>query len=169
MEAASRPRDLSQVLERLLKIGFGIGGVTSLANGVWMLAAPAHWYEVFPGRVPDFGPLNSHFVMDLGGWYVAGGVLLLFALTNPMRFGGMTLIVTLIASGAHATTHLADVISGRVDAEHWIIDTPFIYAPLILLAVMLWIWWTLQSQRHVEGRSEPDTETEEKRPVFYNE
>ncbi|MGH9195837.1 MAG: hypothetical protein ACRD1T_08865 [Acidimicrobiia bacterium] len=142
---------LARVLERLLQLGFGLGGVASLITGSWMLAFPRDWFTVFPGEVPDFGEFNSHFVRDLGGWYIAGGVLLLFALTNPKRFGGVTLIVSLIANGAHAGTHLADIISGRVGAEHWAIDAPLVFLPVILIAVMLWIWWTLQTERMRTG------------------
>ena len=38
----------------------------SLANGLWMLFAPAHWYQNLPAGVPDTGPLNVHFVRDIG-------------------------------------------------------------------------------------------------------
>ena len=142
-----RTSELTSVLERLLKIGFGLGGLISLSNGIWMFVGPLHWFEVFPGGIPDFGPANIHFVRDLGGWYAAGGILLLFALTNPARFGGVALVVSTIAALTHAISHVIDTASGRVPAEHWIVDMPFIYAPLILLGVMLWIWWTLQGER----------------------
>lgn len=138
----------SRLLERLLKIGFGVGGLTSLATGVWMWFAPRNWYDIFPGDIADFGPANLHFIRDLGGWYAAGGVLLLFALTNPVRFGGVALLVTLISSFAHSVSHLRDVISSEVGAEHWITDLPFVHGPLIIVAIMMWIWWTLQSERH---------------------
>jgi hypothetical protein len=147
-------RSLASFLERLLKIGFGLGGVISLAAGAWMWFAPAHWYRVFPGNIPDFGPRNLHFIKDVGGWNAAGGLLLLFALTNVHRFGGVALVVNLVSAFAHSASHIGEVVSGRVGAEHWITDLPFVHAPLILLGIMLWIWWTLQAERH-PARPEP--------------
>ncbi len=143
-------RDLASVLEKLLKLGFGVGGAVSLAVGAWMLAAPANWFEVFPGAVGDTGALNEHFVRDLGGWYLAGGILFLFALTNPVRFGGVALVVTMVSYAAHAATHVGDLLSGRLPASHWVIDAPLVFAPVLALVVLLWVWWSLQGQRHPE-------------------
>ena len=54
-------------------------GVLAVANGVFMLVAPAAWYAIVPG-VPDSGPLNAHFVRDIGAAFlVAGGSLVWFA------------------------------------------------------------------------------------------
>lgn len=146
---------LVEVLERLLKIGFGLGGLTSLATGVWMLTSPQNWYEVFPGSVSDFGPLNLHLIRDLGAWYIAGGVLLLFALSNPRRFGGVVLVVMLIAVGLHAAAHAVDIATGVVGGEHWVIDGPLVFLPILLLGLMLWIWWRVQSERIPEYHRSP--------------
>lgn len=170
MEEAAPPRaDPTSVLERLLRIGFGLGGVVSLATGVWMLMVPANWYRVFPGALPDTGPLNAHFVRDLGGWFAAGGVLMLFALTNPRRFGGVTLVVALVTYLAHASVHIGDIVSGRLPAVHWVIDTPLVFAPVVALIVLLWVWWTLQSQEHPAGQPQRAEEPEElpQTPLFY--
>lgn len=139
-------RALASVLERLIRIGFLIGAVGGLAFGIWMIADPAGWYELVPGPASDYGPLNVHFIRDVGGWYVASGVLFLFASTNPRRFGGVTLIVTLIGNGIHAATHVADLISGRVGAEHWATDLPLVVIPVVFLGLMLWVSWSLQSE-----------------------
>ncbi|MBW3588956.1 MAG: hypothetical protein KY429_06030 [Actinobacteria bacterium] len=146
--ATEAQSDLASVLEKLLKLGFGIGGIMSLAVGAWMVAAPANWFEVFPGAIGDTGVLNEHFVRDLGGWYLAGGILFLFALTNPVRFGGVALVVTLVSYASHAATHIGDLLTGRLPGSHWIIDTPLVFAPVLALVVLLWVWWTLQGQRH---------------------
>lgn len=154
--ASSRPaRDLAPVLERLLRIGFLLGGLLSIANGIWMLADPSGWFELVPGPASDYGPVNSHFIQDVGGWYMAGGVLFLFASTNPLRFGGVTLIVMLLSNGAHAISHLVAVISGKVDASHWATDMPVVLAPVIVLVLLLWVWWSLVSSKEPERRREP--------------
>lgn len=151
---------LAPVLQGLLRIGFGFGGLVSVATGIWMLVAPGNWFEVFPGNVPDTGPLNEHFIRDLGGFYVSGGILLLFALTNPARYGGVALVVSLVAYGAHAAIHVADLLTGRLGAEHWVIDAPLVFAPVIAWAVLLWVWWSLQAERHPRLGPAPAAGTE---------
>lgn len=157
---------LAFVLERLLKIGFGLGGVLSLATGIWMLAAPVAWFELFPGGIPDTGALNAHLVRDLGGWLMAGGVLFLFALTNPHRFGGVTLIVALVTFLSHASVHVSDLTSGRLPTEHWVVDVPVVFAPVLLLAVLLWVWWKLESELHPESHRAVE---EPKEPALFVE
>lgn len=46
--------------------------VFHLANGAWMLAAPQDWYAAIPG-VRETGPLNHHFVADIGLAFIASG------------------------------------------------------------------------------------------------
>ena len=43
-------------------IVFALSAAGNLANGLWMLASPGHWYINLPGNVPGTGPLNEHFV-----------------------------------------------------------------------------------------------------------
>src|SRR5262245_31960655 len=43
------------------------------ATGLHMLIDPAGWYGIVPG-VPDTGPLNPHFVRDIGCAYLMSGV-----------------------------------------------------------------------------------------------
>jgi len=48
-------------------------GVGSIANALWMLAGPMHWYTDLPAAIPDTGPFNPHFVRDIGGGFLAAG------------------------------------------------------------------------------------------------
>ena len=48
-------------------------GLLLAANGFLMLLDPAQWYAIVPG-VPETGPLNPHFVRDIGAAYVVTGV-----------------------------------------------------------------------------------------------
>jgi hypothetical protein len=58
-------------------------GVFHLANGAFMLAAPHAWYMAVPG-VADTGPLNHHFIADIGLAFLASGAgLALGALERP--------------------------------------------------------------------------------------
>jgi uncharacterized protein YjeT (DUF2065 family) len=60
-------------------------GVLSAANGLFMLLAPAAWYATLT-EVQGTGPLNQHFVRDIGAAYlVAGGALIWFAIDPRAR------------------------------------------------------------------------------------
>jgi hypothetical protein len=57
--------------------------------GVWALLAPSSFYDDFPlpGRdwVSLAGPYNEHLVRDVGGLYLALGVVTLWAALRPRR------------------------------------------------------------------------------------
>jgi hypothetical protein len=51
-------------------------GLLHIANGLFMLIAPADWYMSVPG-VTATGPFNPHFILDIGMAFVASGAGLL--------------------------------------------------------------------------------------------
>jgi hypothetical protein len=116
-------------------IALGLAGLGNLANGIWMLADPAHWYLNLPARVPDFGPLNEHFVRDIGCAFSLIGALLLAAIVRP----GWRLPACVVAAafyGLHALVHVIDTARGLVGPEHWGIDLPGVYVPAALFALL---------------------------------
>jgi len=120
-----------------MRTTFRILGLLNLANGLWMLLAPAGWYLHLPAAVPDTGPLNPHFVRDVGAAFVTIGAVLLLA--APSR--GVLLAVTLFYV-LHAVVHVTDLAAGRLGAEHWLIDLPGVFLPaLVLGALCLPRWW----------------------------
>jgi hypothetical protein len=120
-----------------MRLFFRIVGLLNLANGLWMLAAPARWYHDLPAGVPDTGPLNLHFVRDIGAAFTTIGVVLLVA--APSR--GVLLATTLFYV-LHALVHVADLASGRLEPAHWLIDLPGVFLPAVLLGVLcLPRWW----------------------------
>jgi hypothetical protein len=113
----------------------GFLGVANLANAGWMLADPAGWYAGLPAAVPDTGPLNTHFVRDIGSAFAVVGVALLWGALRP------ALRVPLLALAAlfyllHGLVHVADTLADRLPAAHWAIDLPGVYLPAILLLVL---------------------------------
>jgi hypothetical protein len=44
---------------------FFLFGLINILSASWMLIAPKHWYYTLPA-VPESGPLNIHFVRDIG-------------------------------------------------------------------------------------------------------
>ena len=120
---------------------FWLFGLLNVANGLWMLAAPEHWYLHLPAGVPDTGPLNVHFVRDIGAAFLTIGVAFCVAAPNAPRHRGVVLAAALFM-GLHALVHVMDLASGRLDVDHWLIDLPGVFAPAIILAVLsLPRWW----------------------------
>lgn len=110
-------------------------GLALAANGVAMLAAPATWYELVPG-VADTGPLNLHFVRDVGCAYLmAGGGLLCFFVENRARPAALAGAAFL---AFHAVVHLWDAAAGRESLWHLMEDAPTVILPAVLIA---WIAW----------------------------
>lgn len=113
-------------------IVLGLFALSNLGNAAWMLADPTHWYLNLPANVPGSGPLNEHFVRDIGCVFALIGVALAIGVFRPAaRFGAM-----LVASGfygAHAAVHVYDTARGLFDADQWAIDLVPIYGATLLL------------------------------------
>jgi predicted anti-sigma-YlaC factor YlaD len=114
---------------------FVIAAVGNLANGFWMLADPAGWYAGLPAAVPDFGPLNEHFVRDIGCVFVLLGIALLWAAFTPSVRVPMLVVVTLFYV-LHALVHVYDTARGLVGSDHWTIDLPGVYLPAVILLAL---------------------------------
>ena len=120
---------------------FWILGLSNLANGLWMLLAPAAWYHHLPAAVPDTGPLNAHFVRDIGAAFTTIGIAFCVAASRPAERRGVLLAATLFF-GLHALIHVADLTAGRLDTGHWLVDFPGVFLPAILLGVLCMPrWW----------------------------
>ena len=97
-------------------IVLGLFGLGNLANGFWMLADPVHWFYTLPAGVPDFGPLNEHFVRDIGCIFTLMGAGLMGAAVWP----SWRVAATAAAAGfslLHALVHVIDTTRGPHRAE----------------------------------------------------
>ena len=115
-----------------------IGGLVTVANALWMLAGPMHWYEELPAAVPDTGPFNPHFVRDIGCAFLTTGIALLWAERSP-KFRFPLTTVSAIFLAAHALLHAYDTMRGALGHNHWLLDLPGVYAPGILLPIVAWM------------------------------
>jgi hypothetical protein len=114
---------------------YRILGLGSLANGVWMLVSPEGWFTGVPAAVTDTGPVNVHFVHDLGVVFILAGLGAFWCaaqhrVRNPVHAG-----LALFFSG-HALVHVAEILAGRLPAAHWWIDAPLVFLPAVLLAAL---------------------------------
>jgi hypothetical protein len=112
-----------------------IFGLIGLGNALWMLADPASWYQNLPARVPDTGPLNPHFVRDIGCAFAAVSLGFCLAAEVPAARRGALYVGTLFY-GFHALLHVADILTGRLPADHWWVDLPGVFVPALLLGVL---------------------------------
>jgi hypothetical protein len=114
-------------------------GIGMLANALWMLAGPMHWYEELPAAVPDTGPFNPHFVRDIGCAFLTVGIALVWSARAgaPRR---TLALVALIFLGAHALLHIYDTVVGNLPSSHWWLDFAGVYLPVIVLG---WVWMRL--------------------------
>lgn len=104
----------------------------SLANALWMLAAPFAWYHHLPAEVPDFGPYNEHFVRDIGCAFLTVGAILAWAALRPRERRPLIVVGTLFF-GLHALLHVYDSAREFVPPVHWLLDLPTVYLPPLLL------------------------------------
>jgi len=110
----------------------------NLANGIWMLLGPEGWYYGVPAAVPDTGPLNLHFVRDIGATYVTMAAALFWAGARPADRVPLVAMV-LLFHVLHGAAHVLDTLAGRLPASHWLIDFPGVYLPMLVLAAVLWL------------------------------
>jgi hypothetical protein len=113
----------------------GFFALGNIANGLWMLADAAGWYVGLPAAVPDFGPLNEHFIRDIGAAYATLGIGLAWAAVAPAVRLPVLLLVTMFY-GLHALGHVYDTAAGTVGPEHWRIDFFPIYVPAVVLVAL---------------------------------
>jgi uncharacterized protein YjeT (DUF2065 family) len=111
-------------------------GLSLMLNGIFMLYAPAAWYEFVPG-ISDTGALNVHFVRDIGcAFAVAGAALCCFSVDRRAR-------AAVIASAAfltlHALVHVAEAVGGRVHNGHLPSELLTVFAPAAV-ALCLGFW-----------------------------
>ena len=123
-----------------------IVGLGLIANGLTMLAIPATWYDLVPG-VPQTGPLNPHFVRDIGAAYlVAGATLVWFAIDRaalPAALAGAAFLAI------HALIHLWDAAAGREHVHQLLVDLPAVFLPP---ALAIWIAWYPKSFARMKSR-----------------
>ena len=79
-------------------------GLFHIANGALMLLAPGLWYTMVPGVI-DTGPLNQHFVYDIGMAFVASGAMLVLG-ARAGRSAAMLACAGATWPALHALIHI---------------------------------------------------------------
>ena len=107
------------------------------ANGVFMIIAPAVWYELVPG-VTDTGFFNQHFIRDIGMIQLFLGVAFMVGLIWETHRVALWAAATVWLS-AHAIFHLWEVAVGICAPAVLLRDFPAVSLPaLIGIGLTLW-------------------------------
>lgn len=117
---------------------FALFAAGNLANGIWMLVSPAHWYINLPANVPGTGPLNEHFVRDIGCIFTMIGVMLAIAVVRP-AFRLMALLFATTFYVAHSLVHVGEQIGGVLPPDQWRFDLFPVYGATLVLVVLSFI------------------------------
>ncbi len=109
-------------------------GLFLVGNGGFMLLAPAIWYETVPG-VTGTGPLNVHFVRDIGAAYLVSGIAPLWLAADRRAWPAALIGAGFL--GLHGMIHLVEWLGGHGHG-HLATDLPGVWLPPLAL---LWLGW----------------------------
>jgi hypothetical protein len=111
-----------------------------VALGLWAVFAPRSWFDDFPGGgrhwVSALGPYNEHLSTDVGAFFLAIGVLLLFAaFVLERRLVQAALGALLVYSVPHLVWHLGELGAyGTLDKVLNLISlSALVVVPLLML------------------------------------
>ena len=118
-------------------------GVALIANGAFMLVAPADWYVAVPG-VTATGPFNQHFLRDIGLIFLLLGGAFLVGAAQPHLRVALWAAPSIWLTG-HALFHLWEVAVGICSPSVIPRDFPAMTLPAII-EIALTVWAIHQSR-----------------------
>ena len=105
-------------------------------NGINMLFDPPGWYASIQS-VAHTGPLNPHFVRDIGCAYLTAAFGVELAAARPVHFWP-GILSALAFLGLHALVHIWETIEGMPAAQHMgTVDMLGVYGPPFILALII--------------------------------
>ena len=123
-------------LDRLVQLLLFLAAVTTVANGVFMLAKPLDWY-VFVPTVVTTGPPNAHFIRDIGLAYIGSGLILLYAAANPAAHWRAAVVGGLWLT-FHGLLHIYEVAAGICGPATFWADAPAVIGqPALVIAALV--------------------------------
>ncbi len=116
----------------LLRSFYNFMGAVNIGNGFWMLFFAENWYFNLPAGIEDTGPLNTHFVHDIGLVYCIVGLGAFYCSTRINNCRAVHIGVLLFIVG-HALIHVVEISIGLLPPSHWMIDFPLLFVPALLI------------------------------------
>ena len=124
-------------------------GVALIANGVFMLVAPADWYVAVPG-VTATGPFNQHFLRDIGLIFLLLGGAFLVGAAQPHLRVALWAAPSIWLTG-HALFHFWEVAVGICSSSVIARDFPAVTLPAIIGTALT--FWAIHQSRGVEAKA----------------
>ena len=110
-------------------------GAYHFATGIVIYFMTNFFYEHF---VSHTGPLNLHFLTDVGAAYItAGAALLLGAYIAKWRVPFA--ISALMFLGLHSLIHVTEIVSGQLSGQQALSDAATVILPTIFVALMIYV------------------------------
>lgn len=133
-----------------LNLAAALVGALLAGSGVYMLVQPEAWYQSLPS-VPHIGPLNVHFVRDIGAAYLASGVGILIGIWRPL-WRAPAAIPAFVFIGLHAALHLIEWGHDHPASSHegWF-DKFGLYVPALFLLYWIWMRPRVTDQENAHG------------------
>src|SRR5262249_50295659 len=123
-------------------------GVAAVANGLFMLVSPEHWYFSVPG-VTTTGPFNQHFIRDIGLIFLFLGAAFLLGAARP-QYRVILWAAATLWLGAHALFHFWEVAVGICAPSVIARDFPAVTLPAVIGTLLtLWAVHDAQTDRDV--------------------
>ena len=123
----------------------GLAAIIALiyvANGTYMVVDPAGWYASVPG-VTATGPMNAHFIPDIGFIYMLSGLAFVVACRRQQEYR-LWVSVGTAWPAVHGVFHIVEWLThGPPPASIWVAE-----ALAVLLPVMIGITLALRPSRH---------------------
>ena len=120
-----------------MRIMAGLIGLAYVVNGVGMVVDPELWYAAIPG-VPEAGPMNSHFIRDIGFIYLLSGAAFGFASLKPAHLA-IACAIGGAWPAAHALFHVIEWLQhGLQPGRVLIAESCGVILPAALGLVIAW-------------------------------
>ena len=104
-------------------------------SGIWMLVSPIGWYHSFPAAIPDTGPLNPHFIRDIGVTFSIIAATLSWGASRRQPIWSLHFVLMSFFVG-HALLHIADLITARLPPSHWLLDSVSVFLPAVVMITL---------------------------------
>lgn len=108
-------------------------GALATLNGAVMMLAPEPY---FLRAAAETGPLNLHFVRDVGAAYATSGIAAFWAARQPAWRAPLAATAALFQA-LHASIHVFEVATAAQPMSRLLREAPAIYLPTLILAAIV--------------------------------
>lgn len=116
----------------------GLAAIVALiyvANGGYMVIDPSGWYATVPG-VTATGPMNAHFIPDIGFIYILSGLAFALAVCRPRAFR-LWVSAGTAWPALHGVFHIFEWLThGPPPASIWVAEALAVVFPVMIGIVL---------------------------------